>query len=146
MSLRARPPDAGHATFDHGADIGVSGWGATLAEAYEQAALALTSVVCDLDAVRPDHVVAISCEDDDPELLLFAWLGALVYEMAARSMLFSRFEVTLADGRLEARAHGEPVDVARHAPAVEVKGPTMTELSVRREEDGTWRARCVVDV
>jgi len=61
-------------------------------------------------------------------------------------MLFSRFEVELEDGRLRARAHGEPVDVARHRPAVEVKGPTLTELAVRREPDGSWLAQCVVDV
>jgi SHS2 domain-containing protein len=42
--------------------------------------------------------------------------------------------------------HGEPVDVARHTPAVEVKGATLTELAVRQEADGTWVAQCVLDV
>jgi SHS2 domain-containing protein len=139
-------PRTGHATFDHGADIGVSGWGPTPAAAFEQAALALTSVVCDPALVRPTQVVEIQAEDDDLELLLYSWLGALVWEMAARGMLFSRFEVAIEDGRLDALAHGEPVDVARHAPAVEVKGPTMTELEVRQGADGIWHARCVVDV
>ena len=34
----------------------------------------------------------------------------------------------------------------RHAPAVEVKGATFTELKVHRNEDGAWIAQCVVDV
>jgi len=38
------------------------------------------------------------------------------------------------------------VDVERHAPAVEVKGATMTELAVRRQADGRWYAQCVLDV
>ena len=135
-----------HETFDHGADIGVRGRGATLARAFEQAALALTTVVTDLESVAQDEEVRLACEDPDPELLLFAWLGAVVYEMATRRMLFSRFEVVIEDGRLRGRAWGERVDVARHAPAVEVKGATLTELSVRREADGGWLAQCVVDV
>jgi SHS2 domain-containing protein len=61
-------------------------------------------------------------------------------------MLFSRFDVHIAGDSLEADAWGEPIDVARHAPAVEVKGATLTELAVRREPDGRWLAQCVVDV
>jgi SHS2 domain-containing protein len=38
------------------------------------------------------------------------------------------------------------VDVERHAPAVEVKGATFTELVVRRYDDGRWLAQCVLDV
>jgi SHS2 domain-containing protein len=41
---------------------------------------------------------------------------------------------------------GEPVDVERHRPAVEVKGATCTELAVERLADGSFRAQCVVDV
>ena len=36
--------------FDHGADIGVRGFGPTEAAAFEQAALALTAVVADPDS------------------------------------------------------------------------------------------------
>jgi tRNA nucleotidyltransferase (CCA-adding enzyme) len=146
MPPPAERPRTGHATFDHGADIGVSGWGPTPAAAFEQAAVALTSVICEPSWVRPVEAVRLEAADDDLELLLYAWLHALVYEMASRNMLFSRFEVGIEDGRLSAVAHGEPVDVARHAPAVEVKGPTMTELEVGQQDDGTWHARCVVDV
>ena len=38
------------------------------------------------------------------------------------------------------------LEVARHHPAVEVKGATYTELSVKRDEEGRWIAQCVVDV
>ena len=79
-------------------------------------------------------------------MLLVDWLNALVYEMATRRMLFSRFEVRLDGTRLHATAWGEPVDVARHRPAVEVKGATYTQLKVARDEQGGWLAQCVVDV
>jgi len=132
--------------FDHGADIGVRGYGSTLAEAFEQAALALTAVVADVDSVGADTRVAISCRARDAETLLVDWLNALVFEMAVGKLLFSRFEVSISDGVLEASAWGESIDPIRHKPAVEVKGATFTALDVRRLDDGTWVAETVVDV
>jgi len=131
--------------FEHGADIGVRGLGPTRAAAFEQTALALTAVVADPAEVQPLEVVSVQVTAPDDELLLVDFLNALVFEMATRRMLFSRFEVHVDGRTLTARAWGEPVAVARHHPAVEVKGATVTELEVA-EADGEWRAQCVVDV
>lgn len=132
--------------FAHGADIGIRGRGATVDEAFAQAATALTAVVTEPALVRPLEVVHMQCRVRDPELLFFEWLNTLVFHMATRRMLFSRFEVRVSGDRLDAEAYGEAVDVPRHAPAVEVKGATLTELAVRQETDGRWIAQCVLDV
>jgi SHS2 domain-containing protein len=60
-------------------------------------------------------------------------------------MLFCRFAVRVEGDALVAEAWGEPVDVARHHPAVEVKGATNTTQQVVREDEG-WRAQTVIDV
>jgi SHS2 domain-containing protein len=132
--------------FAHGADIGIRGIGPTKEAAFEQIALALTSVITDLKSVRPECAVPITCEAPSDDLLLVDWLNALVYEMATRRMLFSAFVVTIEDSRLHATVWGEPVDCVRHEPAVEVKGATYTALRVRRLDDGHWLVQCVVDV
>jgi len=132
--------------FAHGADIGIRGRGSTPAEAFAQAATAVTAVVTDPGLVCPEAAVQMQCQAPDLEMLLFEWLNTLVYQMATRRMLFSAFDVRIAGGRLEAEARGEAVDVLRHAPAVEVKGASMTELAVRQGPDGAWTAQCVVDV
>lgn len=132
--------------FDHGADVGVRGIGASKAAAFVQAALSLTAVVTDPAVVEPREAVAIECEGEDDEALLVAWLNALLYEMAVRRMLFGRFDLRLEDGRLHATAHGEGVSTRRHRPAVEVRGATHTALSVARRENGDWLAQTVVDV
>ena len=132
--------------FAHGADIGVRGVGATLNEAFEQAALALTAVVADPAHIESHTVVDIQCEAPDVALLLADWLNALVLTMATRNMLFSRFDVKIDACALTARAWGEPLDRDRHSPAVEVKGATYTALSVAQRDDGAWVAQCVVDV
>lgn len=133
-------------TFAHEADIGVRGTGATLAEAFAGAALAMASVICDPALVAAREPVAIECAAPDDELLLVDWLNALVYEMATRHMLFSRFEVGIDDHRLTATAWGEAIEAARHQPAAEIKGASFCELAVRRRDDGSWLAQCVVDV
>jgi len=131
--------------FEHEADMGLRGFGATPAEAFEQTAVALSAVVTDLDSIRADEAVAIHCDAPDLELLLAEWLNGVIYEMATRRMLFSRFQVRLADGALEGLAWGERVEQDRHHPAVEVKGATYTALRVAPHEDG-WMAQTVVDV
>ncbi|AAU90688.1 archease [Methylococcus capsulatus] len=132
--------------FEHMADIGVRGFGATPEEAFAQAALALSAVICDPASVREMEKVEVECEAADLELALADWLNALIYEMAVRHMVFGRFQVDIAGGRLKGIAWGEPLDPLRHRPAVEIKGATYTELEVEREAGGRWRAQCVVDV
>ena len=131
--------------FPHEADMGVRGFGATKAVAFEQAALAMTAVIADLAAVTPRDAVRIQCGAPDDELLLAEWLNSVIYEMATRKMLFSRFAVRLDGTWLTAEAWGERIDVARHHPAVEIKGATFTALRVA-PKDGGWVAQTVVDV
>ncbi|MGE5721534.1 MAG: archease [Sphingomonadales bacterium] len=132
-------------SFPHDADVGVRGYGRTPAEAFEQAALALTAVVTTAE-IEPAAVVEVKCEAPDLELLFVEWLNAVIYEMAVRKMLFSRFAVDIEGTGLTGRLWGETVDVTRHAPASEPKGATYTALKVAAGEGGVWSAACIVDV
>lgn len=149
VSGQVAPPGAalrrGWTHFPHGADIGVCGYGPSLDAAFEEGAKALTAVTTH-EHVEDRICVPIHCEAPDAELLFAEWLNALIYEMATRRMLFGRFAVHISGSRLIAEAWGETVEVARHQPAIEVKGATYTALHVGRDADGLWTARCVVDV
>jgi tRNA nucleotidyltransferase (CCA-adding enzyme) len=131
--------------FPHDADIGVRGFGATPAQAFEQAALALTGVITDPARVAPQVAVDIRCDAPDLELLFAEWLNRLIYEMAVRGMLFGRYAVRIDGNLLFGQAWGEPSSADRHEPAVEVKGATYTALRVA-PADGGWVAQTVVDV
>ncbi|MBA3966234.1 MAG: archease [Nitrospirales bacterium] len=132
--------------FPHDADMGIRGFGITKPQAFEQAALALTAVVTDPQRVAVRVERHFTCEAPDDELLLVDWLNALIFEMACGHMVFGQFAVKIADHHLEGIARGEPVDRMKHEPAVEIKGATYTELSVRQVEGNGWVAQCVVDV
>ncbi|MSP66724.1 MAG: archease [Alphaproteobacteria bacterium] len=132
--------------FAHDADMGVRGVGRTVAAAFEQAALALVAVIADPATVRGQVRVMMQCAAPDLEYLLVEWLNTIVYEMGVRNLIFGRFRVHIDGSRLTAEAWGEAVDPVRHQPAAEVKGATLTALSVALGPDGLWRAACVVDV
>jgi tRNA nucleotidyltransferase (CCA-adding enzyme) len=132
--------------FAHEADLGVRGYGRTLAEAFEQTALALATAVVEPSTVRPTETAEIRCEAPDPELLLVDWLNGIIYEMATSRRCFAHFSVETDGSRLVGRATGEPFDPERHEAGVEPKGATYTALRVAREIDGTWLAQCIVDV
>ena len=116
------PPRWEH--FEHEADVGVRGFGATPAQAFEQAALALTAVITDPSRLAGREAVDFDCAAENLDELLFAFLNAVVYETSTRALLFGRYEVQIDGTHLLARAWGEAVDRERHRPAVEVKAAT----------------------
>jgi tRNA nucleotidyltransferase (CCA-adding enzyme) len=146
LTSLANGKPAGWCHFEHGADVGVRGWGPSPEVAFEQAALAMTAVVTDLDRVLPVTTVQLRCTAPVLDLMLVAWLNGLVFEMATRGMLFSSFSVRIEGHRLSARAGGERVERERHELAAEVKGATYTALAVKQCTTGRWLAQCVVDV
>lgn len=132
--------------FSHDADIGIRGIGPTRDAAFEQAAIALASIVVDVSTIRPELEVDIECEAPRDDLLLADWLNALIYRMAVDHLLLGKFRVAIEGHHLRAEAWGEKIDRARHMLGVEPKGATYTALQVTRADDGTWTAQCVIDV
>ncbi len=132
-------------TFEHEADIGVRGFGDTLEEAFSNTALALYSVMVNIDVVEPKKRKTVTVSAPDLELLLVEWLNALLAVSDMERMVFSRFEVEIRGTSLTGSAWGEQFDRERHEPEVEVKGATYHLLSVK-EENGRFTAQCVVDV
>lgn len=132
--------------FSHEADIGIRGFAPTLEQAFEQAAVAMTAVMTNPEPLTESSAVVITCNAPDNELLLVDWINELIYQTAVHRLLFKRYQVEIAAGKLSAIAFGETVDRQKHQIAVEIKGATFTELRVYQQADQTWVAQCVVDV
>jgi SHS2 domain-containing protein len=90
--------------------------------------------------------VQLKCQPPDLDLLFAEWLNLIIYEMSVRKMLFARFAVRIRGNHLTGTMWGEPIDVARHAPACEPKAATYTAVKVAQDAAGTWSAACIVDV
>ena len=137
--------------FEHGADVGVRGYGSTAAEAFEGAARAVFSLLAeDPASVRPAVETRIELEAAGREELLVAYLNELISLADTKGLVFGDFDVEIRGGgkrtwQLSGKARGEPFDPERHACTVQPKGATYTALRVGTE-GRRWVAQCVVDV
>ena len=130
--------------FEHDADMGIIGWGATVEQAFEAAAEAVFGIVTNLDSVESSSVVMIEFEESDPEFALVTWLNLLLGKARELGMVFCRFRVQHQGNHWHTEALGEKWRPGLER-GVEVKGATLTMLSVKKT-GATWEARCVVDV
>lgn len=143
--------ERGHETIDHTADMGIRGWGATPAEAFEETARAMFGLVADIDGIQPSIAVPLRRRARDLTELLLEFLNALIADADVREVVFCGvFVERLAERRggwvVEATARGAPLAAVRGRLLVEVKAATFYGASVRREESGRWVAQCVVDL
>jgi tRNA nucleotidyltransferase (CCA-adding enzyme) len=132
--------------YSHPADMGIRGFGKTVGQAFEQAALALIAIMTDPKDIAAKDKIEIECEETDNEMLFFEWLNALLFEIGSKNMLFSKFEMKLDDNKIKAKVWGEKINPQKHNPVVEVKAATYTDLKVEQSENGLWIAQCIVDV
>ncbi|MFN7085698.1 MAG: archease [Burkholderiales bacterium] len=146
MTIRETGSRAGsrYSYFEHDADTGVVGYGATLEEAFEAAAAAMFAIMTDLAAVRREHNVDIAFEEADVELALVRWLNALLAAARENGMVFAAFRLERDAVVWRGSASGERWRDGLER-GVEVKGATLTMLAVTHTQAG-WEARCVVDV
>jgi SHS2 domain-containing protein len=131
--------------FEHTADAGVVAEGRTLPEVFVEAAKGMYSLMVSLPTVRRNVRREVEAEGSDLEHLLTNWLLELLMITETEGLVFSAFEVRLADGKLHGVAEGEPLDEARHDPQAVVKGVTRHLLSVE-PVDGGYRARVIFDL
>lgn len=130
--------------FAHDADIGIIGRGATLEQAFEVAAQAVFGIMTRLENVQPETTITIEFEETDRELALVTWLNLLLGKARELGMIFGRFRLQRQGNQWRAEVSGEKWREGLER-GVEVKGATLTMLSVKQAET-MWEVRCIVDV
>jgi SHS2 domain-containing protein len=137
--------DEGYSYFEHDADVGVVGRGETPERAFEAAARAVFALMAEPGSLGETREASVSFVEEDLELALVEWLNALLGAAREQGAVFRRFSLARDGARWTGRAWGEPwrEDTER---GTEVKGATLTMLSVRQADGAGWEARCVVDV
>jgi SHS2 domain-containing protein len=132
--------------LEHTADIGLRAWGATLQEAFENAATALSAIVVELGDIDPRIAYPIAASGDDDQSLLVNWLNEALYYLDARRIVLRRFHIEhFSDGRVAGQAWGEPRDPVKHRPKVIVKGVTYHQLKIEQRPDG-WQVQVFLDI
>ncbi len=143
-------------------DCAVEVWAESLDDLLETAARAVAELMADPASVPERRVERVVLEADSADLLLFDWLGEILFLKDRDRAIYPRAEArvreiaapealpagTGREGpglRLEATLHGDVVDPARTRRGSDVKAITLHRLSVERGKDG-WRGHFVVDL
>lgn len=97
--------------FDVTADIGVRVWGANINETFENAAIAVTSLMLDPSIIGEKIVKEFFIEGNDISSLLINWITELLIIRDSEGILFSSFQVKISnDGKsLNAKNYGERI-------------------------------------
>jgi SHS2 domain-containing protein len=130
----------------HPADVGFLAYGGTLEELFANAALAMMSLACELEAVRQTLSRAIEVTAADWESLLFAWLAEILGAADGEQMVFCRADVkALSSNRAAGIVYGEKFDKTRHRAGTYIKAVTLHQFRVEKTAEG-WRAQVYLDV
>jgi SHS2 domain-containing protein len=136
--------------LEHTADAYVEAYGSSLEEAFENAALATTDVMTEVEKVEAKNEEKFTVEAEDEFALLYSWLEEVLLEFELKDKLYSRFEVSAiektSDGlRLHARAWGETYDSEKHLSKVGIKSATYHQMEILKKP-GSVTVRFILDV
>jgi len=128
--------------LEHTADAYVAAYGSSLAEAFENAALAMFEVMTDTSKVKPEIEEEVSVEAEDEQALLYSWLEDLLVRFDVSGRVYSRFKVNELNRnsggklRLKAKVWGEPFNPEKHPQKVGVKAITYHRMEIIKQPDG----------
>ena len=138
--------ESGFRILDHPADLGIEANGETLADAFEQAALGLVSIIANISTVEARDSRRVILQGSDLEQLLVRWLGEVLYLYDGEHFIGVQFRINhLESTQLEAVVYGEPFDPTRHEARMDVKAITYHQLRVS-EQTGKSSVRVFLDI
>ena len=132
--------------IDHTADVGIIAYGTDVEQLFCNAALALFSLITELESIQEKSHLNLRVSSDERDSLLVEWLNELIYFFDAKHMLFNRFDIeSLTQNELKATCHGEAFDPMKHKIKRGVKAATYHMLRLDKNNDG-YEAQIILDI
>jgi SHS2 domain-containing protein len=130
----------GYKFLEHMADAYIAAYGRNLAEAFENAALAMFDVMTQVEKIHPKIRDEVEVEAEDEQALLYSWLEALLVKFEIEEMLYSKFKISSLDHdssgfRLKAEILGEKFNPKRHPQKVGVKAVTYHRMEIIKKPE-----------
>jgi SHS2 domain-containing protein len=134
------------AIIDHTADVGIIAYGANVEELFSSAALALFSLITELESIEEKLHLDLEVSSEDRDSLLIEWLNELIYLFDVKHILFNRFDIeSLTHTDLRATCYGENFDPMRHKIKMGVKAATYHMLRLEKNGGG-YKSQIIFDI
>lgn len=127
-------------------DVLFKAYGKTLEELFSNAALALFSVICQIDEIEHAELREVEAKGEDAKDLMFNWLQKLIGMVDTDNLFFSEFKVLeiREDGTyLKARCRGEFMTPEKGRTVV--KAVTYYKYELRKTMEG-YTVRVSLDI
>lgn len=132
--------------IDHTADVGIVAYGADVEELFSNAALALFSLITELESIEEKLHFDLKVSSQDRDSLLVEWLNELIYLFDVEHILFNRFDIeSLTHNQLKAVCYGETFDPMKHKIKVGIKAATYHMLKLDKNGGG-YKAQIIFDI
>ncbi len=125
-------------------DVMFEAYGSDLKELFENSALALFSIICEIKKVGEEKIIDVEVNGDSLEELMVNWLQELIALVDTDELFFSRFEIIeVNENNLKAKIYGEPISPEK--AGVVVKGVTYYKLKLEKIKDN-YKATISLDI
>ena len=124
--------------LDHATDAIIEVTAKNLKEAFAVAADAEINLTLDSDKVEEKEQMKFVASGKDTHYLLYSWLEEIPFILITEGFAIKRIEFDIKEEdngyKINATAHGEPLNVKKHNFKVEIKAPTFHDMEIRQEE------------
>lgn len=115
-------------------DIVFRSYGKDLKELFENSAVALFSIISDIEKVQPKNTITIEITAENKKDLLFNWLQTLIATVDTDEMFFSEFIIqSITNTKLTAECKGEPIQPQKGNTLV--KAVTNYKFNIEEKEN-----------
>ena len=121
--------------MDHATDAIIEVRAKDLKEAFTVTANAIINITLDQDKVEEKETREFVAKGKDLRYLLFSWLEEIVFVLITEGFAIKKVDLDILEEngyRINARAHGEPLDFGKHNFKVEIKAPTFYDMEIRK--------------
>ena len=132
--------------IDHTADVGIIAYGADVKDLFSNAALALCSLITELESIEEKLHFDLKVSSEDRDSLLVEWLNEFIYLFDVEHILFNRFDIeSLTHNQLKAVCYGETFDPVKHKIKMGIKAATYHMLKLDKNGGG-YKAQIIFDI
>lgn len=137
--------------LDHTADVQIHAWGDDLREAFENAAVAMTAYITDINKIEISKKETLQVEADDLKGLLYRFLDEVLFLFNAEPYLLSKrvrileFHAEESRYSIKAECYGENFSMDKHPQGTEIKAITYSAMKVY-DETNRHEVYFIVDI
>ena len=121
----------------------------TVPELFKGAGIAMMQAMINTDTISSESSWEFELRADSLELMLFDFLGELIYLKDVEAAIFNDFEIKMDEidkcYKLNCKAKGVTIDYDKHEMLTDVKAVTMHKF-VLEKRDNEWYAHVIVDL